>query len=111
MSFAGESKYFSNFLKPRGVNGAGDYLEVNLLPRLKGLYSDKMLKNTDLKYTSPSIDAVILSRPHMDHVGYLWNDLNDLTKNLSAASAFESSRGSASAGSSPFKVIGLKLIP
>ena len=63
MSFAGESKYFSNFLKPRRINGAGDYSEFNLLPRLKGLYSDKMLKNTDLKYTSPSIDAVILSHP------------------------------------------------
>jgi ribonuclease J len=71
MSFAGESAYFSNFLKPRGVNGAGDYLEFDLLPRLKGLYSKKMLKNTNIKYTLPSIDAVILSHPHMDHVGYL----------------------------------------
>jgi ribonuclease J len=41
------------------------------LPRLNGLYSEDMIKDTDIKYTSPSIDAVILSHPHMDHVGYL----------------------------------------
>jgi len=71
MSFAGEAQYFSGYLTPRGVNGAGDYLEFDLLPRLKGLYARDMIKNTDLRYTSPSIDAVFLSHPHMDHVGYL----------------------------------------
>jgi ribonuclease J len=71
MSFADESEYFSNFLTPRGVNGAGDYLEFDILPKLNGLYSEDMIKDTDIKYTSPSIDAVILSHPHMDHVGYL----------------------------------------
>ncbi len=71
MSFAGESTYFSGYLTPRGVNGAGDYLEFDLLPRMNGLYANDMIKNTDLKYKSPCIDAVILSHPHMDHVGYL----------------------------------------
>ncbi len=71
MSFAGESTYFPGYLTPRGVNGAGDYLEFDLLPKLNGLYAKDMIKNTDIKYTSPSIDAVILSHPHMDHVGYL----------------------------------------
>jgi ribonuclease J len=71
MSFAGEAQYFSGYLTPRGVNGAGDYLEFDLLPKLRGLYARDMIKNTDLKYTSPSVDAVFLSHPHMDHVGYL----------------------------------------
>jgi len=71
MSFAGESTYFSGYLTPRGVNGAGDYLEFDLLPKLDGLYAKDMIKNTGIKYTQPSIDAVILSHPHMDHVGYL----------------------------------------
>lgn len=71
MTFAGESKYFSGYLTPRGVNGAGDYLEFDLLPKLKGLYAQEMITNTDIKYTPPSIDAVILSHPHMDHIGYL----------------------------------------
>jgi len=71
MSFTGEAEYFSGYLTPRGVNGAGDYLEFGLLPRLDGLYSQQMIKSTGIRYTSPSIDAVILSHPHMDHVGYL----------------------------------------
>jgi len=71
MSFAGEDTYFSGYLTPRGVNGAGDYLEFDLLPKLNGLYAKDMIKNTGIKYTSPTIDAVILSHPHMDHVGYL----------------------------------------
>jgi len=71
MSFAGEGKYFSGYLTPRSVNGAGDYLEFDLLPRLNGLYARDMIKNTDIKHAPPSIDAVILSHPHMDHVGYI----------------------------------------
>lgn len=71
MTFAGEAEYFSGYLTPRGINGAGDYLEFDLLPRLSGLYDKGMLKNTAIGYAPPSIDAVIVSHPHMDHVGYL----------------------------------------
>lgn len=71
MSFAGQSQYFSGYLTPRGVNGAGDYLEFDLLPRLNGLYARDMIKNTSVKYEEPRINAVFLSHSHMDHVGYL----------------------------------------
>jgi len=71
MSFAGEDKFFSGYLTPRGVNGAGDYLEFDLLPRMSGLYGKDMIKNTSIKHTPPTIDAIILSHPHMDHIGYL----------------------------------------
>lgn len=71
MSFAGEAQFFSGYLTPRGVNGAGDYLEFNLLPRLRGVYARDMIKNTNIRYEEPRIDAVFLSHPHMDHVGYL----------------------------------------
>jgi len=71
MSFAGESQYFSGYLTPRGVNCAGDYLEFDLLPKLRGLYARDMIKNTGIKYEEPRVDAVFLSHPHMDHVGYL----------------------------------------
>jgi len=71
MSFAGEAQYFSGYLTPRGVNGAGDYLEFDLLPRLRGLYARDMIKNTNIRYEEPRIDAVFLSHPHIDHIGYL----------------------------------------
>jgi len=71
MSFAGEAQYFSGYLTPRGVNGAGDHLEFDLLPRLGGLYAKDMIRNTNITYEEPSIDAVFLTHPHMDHVGYL----------------------------------------
>jgi len=72
MTFKGESQVFSGYLTPRGVNGAGDYLEFELLPRLKGLYAEDMLKNTDIKYEKePKFDAVFITHPHMDHVGYV----------------------------------------
>ena len=68
MSFANEAKYFLGYLTPRGVNGAGDCLEFDLLPRLRGLYARKMIKNTNISYEEPKIDAVFLSHSHMDNV-------------------------------------------
>jgi ribonuclease J len=70
-SFSDEAKFFSNYLTPRSVNGAGDYLEFDILPRLSGLYSKGAIKNTGLKYAPASFDAIMISHPHMDHVGYL----------------------------------------
>jgi len=71
LSFAGQAQYFSGYLCPRGVNGAGDYLEFGLLPSLSGLYVKEVIKNTGIKYEEPSFDALILSHAHIDHVGYL----------------------------------------
>ena len=71
LSFAGEAQYFSGYLCPRGVNGAGDHLEFGLLPNLTGLYAKEMIRNTKIKYEEPSFDAIILSHAHIDHIGYL----------------------------------------
>ncbi len=71
MSFADEAQYFCGYLAPRSVNRAGDYLEFNLLPRIDGLYAKGMIKNTKIRYEEPRFDAVFLSHPHMDHIGYL----------------------------------------
>ncbi len=71
MSFADEAQYFCGYLAPRNVNRAGDYLEFNLLPRINGLYAKDMIKNTKIRYEEPRFDAVFLSHPHMDHIGYL----------------------------------------
>jgi len=71
VSFADEARYFCGYLMPRGVNGAGDYLEFNLLPSLRGLYAKEVIKNTQIEYEEPRFDAVFLSHPHIDHIGHL----------------------------------------
>jgi ribonuclease J len=63
--------YFTSWLKPRTVNGLGDYFEFNLLPKIEGIYGEKQLKCTDFPYTEPQVDAVFLSHAHMDHIGHI----------------------------------------
>jgi ribonuclease J len=70
MSFNFGVEYFTGFLQPRRVNGLGDYFEFDLLPKLKGLYSEGLLANTPLEYVKPRFEGVILSHAHIDHFGH-----------------------------------------
>jgi ribonuclease J len=70
-SFTMGAEYFTSWLCPRATNGLGDYFEFNLLPKMKGLYSEKQLILTDLPYTEPKVDALFLSHAHIDHVGHI----------------------------------------
>ena len=67
--FQDGADYFEGLIQPRNVNGAGDLFEFGLLPEIRGLYSEKALQNTELKHTSPEVDAVVLSHYHSDHYG------------------------------------------
>ncbi len=67
--FTEGSDYFDAGIEPRHVNGAGDLFEFGLLPETQGLYSEKALQNTSLKYIAPEVDAILLSHYHWDHVG------------------------------------------
>jgi ribonuclease J len=62
-------EYYDGYLQPRTVNGAGDLFEFGMLPEVSGLYSEEALQNTELKYSRPEIDAVVVSHYHWDHVG------------------------------------------
>ena len=70
-SFTFGTHYFTGYLAPRSVNGLGDYLAFNLLPRIEGLYSKEMLADCDLLYCEPKIDAVFLSHAHFDHISHI----------------------------------------
>jgi len=63
--------YFAGWLQPRSVVGLKDYLEFDLLPKLKGVYAQEHLQHTSLRYTKPRIDAVFLSHAHFDHVNHI----------------------------------------
>ena len=67
--FSDGDDYFDSNISPRGVNGAGDLFEFGLLPEIPGLYSEKALQNTEMKYAEPEVDAVVLSHFHYDHTG------------------------------------------
>lgn len=61
MNFEKEGRYYEPpYLQPRNED---QLLGLGILPPLKGLY-----KNDE---SEPSIDAVLLSHPHLDHYGYL----------------------------------------
>jgi ribonuclease J len=70
-SFTMGQDYYTGWLQPRGINGLGDYFEFDLLPRLPGLYAEKMLENTDLRYEEPEFDGVFISHAHADHVTHI----------------------------------------
>jgi len=67
--FSDGSDYYDSSVSPRGVNGAGDLFEFDLLPQIPGLYSEQALQNTDVEYVEPEFDAVFLSHYHSDHTG------------------------------------------
>ena len=67
--FSDGSDYYDSSISPRGVNGAGDLFEFDLLPQLPGLYSEEALQNTRVRYAEPEYDAVVLSHYHSDHTG------------------------------------------
>lgn len=65
--FSEGADFFTDWIRPRRVNGAGDLLEFGMLPNVRGLYSEEALKNAEMKYEQPLVDAVILSHYHSDH--------------------------------------------
>ncbi|MEW5759421.1 MAG: MBL fold metallo-hydrolase [Candidatus Thermoplasmatota archaeon] len=68
MSFRKHGAYFEEYLKPRTANGFGDLIELNLIPKLEGIYREDLLKISKLKiHKKPVIDGLLLSHVHYDH--------------------------------------------
>ena len=70
-SFESGTEYFVNWLQPRRGNGLKDYFEFGMLPEIGGLYAEKMLGETELKYEEPCYQGVFVSHAHADHVNHL----------------------------------------
>lgn len=65
-------KYFVDFLSPReGRFGLRDHFHFDLMPRIKGVYDEEYLEDTDLTYVPPEFDAIFVSHMHFDHAMHL----------------------------------------
>jgi ribonuclease J len=71
MSFNKRAQYFEEFLTPRTANGIGDFLEMNLIPNIPGVYRDDLLEHQGIKPQESEIAAVLLSHAHADHANYI----------------------------------------
>ena len=67
-----KDEFFVDWLMPReSRTGLKDYFFFDLMPQIKGLYGEKWLKDTDLKYSKPEFDAIFVSHMHFDHAMHL----------------------------------------
>ncbi|HVQ00115.1 MAG TPA: MBL fold metallo-hydrolase [Candidatus Thermoplasmatota archaeon] len=71
MSFIRRGRYFEEFLNPRTANGIGDFLEMGLLPDIRGVYRTDLLEQQGRKAEEPVISGVVLSHAHADHANYI----------------------------------------
>ncbi len=71
MSFSQYGKFFEEFMSPRTRTGLKDFLALNLVPDMEGLYAPDLLAMAGRKPTEPQFDAVLISHPHEDHVKYV----------------------------------------
>jgi ribonuclease J len=67
-----KDEFFVDWLTPReSRTGLKDYFFFDLMPQIKGLYGEKWLRDTDLKYSKPEFDAILISHMHFDHAMHL----------------------------------------
>lgn len=71
VSFSRRSMFFEEFLTPRVANGIGDFLEMGLLPDIKGIYREDLLMHLGREPEERDVDALFLSHAHADHANYI----------------------------------------
>lgn len=81
MGFGRAGRFFDEFLQPRAAVGLRDYLRMELIPPIEGIYREDLVAHEpDLwdRYRShphyhrlEQLDGVLLSHAHQDHNGYV----------------------------------------
>lgn len=65
-------RYFGGSLRARLANGIEDYLEMNVLPDLEGVYRKDYLRHVGkTPAAEPYIDALVISHAHRDHIKFV----------------------------------------
>jgi len=66
------SAYFgAEFLQPRDRFGLRDYFALDLIPEIRGLYSEKVLAPTGLRWSPSDYAGIFISHVHFDHTNHL----------------------------------------
>lgn len=71
MGFTRRAKFFEEFLTPRTAAGIKDFLATGLIPDVKGIYREDLLKHMGRPAEAPEIQGVLLSHAHADHANYI----------------------------------------
>lgn len=90
--FALQKRYYEEYLRPRSGTGLLDFLEMGLLPPIRGIYRPD-LETPGLWDRFPHrevdhLDGVLLSHAHLDHSGYISFLRGDIPIYASALTAF-----------------------
>ena len=70
-SFSFGEEFSTGWLSPRGRFGLRDHFALNLIPKIKGLYSEASLAPTDYPYVDPEFQGVFISHIHYDHNAHI----------------------------------------
>jgi ribonuclease J len=72
MNFNKHSDFFTEFMPPRKCTCIRDLIGLGLLPKIKGIYRKDYCKHMGLDAKEKaSIDGVLVSHGHVDHIGYI----------------------------------------
>jgi ribonuclease J len=72
MNFEEHQNYFTEYMPPRKCNSINDFIYLNLLPNLNGIYRRDYCKHMGLDFKEDnSVDGILISHAHIDHVGYV----------------------------------------
>ena len=75
LSFGQQRKYYDEFLGARGFAIIEEYISFGLLPAVKGIYREDHLEHMNSSNPAlgtskkKSVEAILISHAHMDHVG------------------------------------------
>ncbi|MCX8179420.1 MAG: MBL fold metallo-hydrolase [Candidatus Aenigmarchaeota archaeon] len=80
LSFSRFNEFYTDFLKPKLCTAMSDYLELNIIPKISGIYRNDLLVKEGMETVDkPEIDGVLLSHAHADHsdnIALLHKDVN-----------------------------------